>query len=279
MSVLIPNLSFTMLKKVFFSSVAAIVLLLMGFFAWIFLSVRVAPKYSVPNPNGYDTLRHAGSQLTLIPEDYSTTADAEVLRQYLEINSEAEQLIDEAAEQEFLVITDSVPLQTIYDDIGPVRAAQRLLVARARLAEMEGDLETQMKTYAKLWRISNRCSRGGLIVQQQVAAASEEMAIDQLKGMVMANRLTTQQASDLHAELTKTPRHTLNLDDILATEEAMLRQENGTITTAMMNMTVGNALLNEAAKKTQVKEDQLAVSFQELLGRLTQYDPGQEPSE
>ena len=239
--------------------------------AWIFSPLSLNSKYAVPNPNAYDTLITAGLQVQNFPMDYDTTGDPIVIGDFLEENQSSVALIDKAANQDFLVIFKNQSLDEILELLGPLKRAMQLQVCRARLAEINRDVDVEMMAYTKLWKLANRLSRGGLLLHSQFATMYESLAIEKIQGALLDGRLSKDLATKLRKELTKLPRHELDRDELLAAEKRIVRQQNGVVASALQRITGSNDQLEkfvedeyQNALKTKKAYNKLILELDEL---------------
>ena len=159
-----------------------------------------------PSPNGYDAVTAAGKEMTPLPLDFDTTQDIEALKEYLSENADQLAMLDQAADQDYLIrLSEMQTMQQTMDLSGTVRNASRLLYTDARLAELEGRTVDAADTLTKMAILGRRSSRGGLAINQLVGIAVERQALEGL--MQLSSKLSdTIQAENLEFEETFSPK-------------------------------------------------------------------------
>lgn len=223
-----------------------------------------------PVPNGYNTLRQATEVMTPLPTDYGTTQDTQKLADYVAANEEALKLIDQALQQEcvfplaYCQSLDEVMLQS-----NDLRNLTRLLLTEARIAELEGRSAEAADLLADGVLLGHRIGRGGLMVHQLIASASQSEPMQGL--MQLAPKLSADQKTRLLKRIEAEVRSDESIEDTLASlldrERAMVLQVNGPIAGRLllwqMGGSVDTAPVADAIKRTRREREDL---FQSLSG-------------
>ncbi len=144
----------------------------------LFLALRNPNGTSpaLPNPNGYDDFRRAGSLIR--KEDYDfTSVSGEQLRTVVASNAEPLRLLRLG-----LTRPCRVPLESSVD--GPhfkglplLKRAAQLLVAEGRLAESEERFAAAADSYLTAIRMGQEVQRGGIMIDALVGIATESLGV------------------------------------------------------------------------------------------------------
>ena len=186
------------------------------------------PVVVLPTPNGYDTLSKAGAIVAEMPQDYDTTMDADVLRDCVVANSEAFALIDEALRQDCVVPVEyDKGYESVVESMNAssnIRQAMRLLMVKARLAELDGDLVAAATAQTELLLHSRRIADEGLLVHAQVSLVYQKSALQNLNRL--APQLGNDQKKTVLSAFKDVDRQGMNVDDIRTREEALSYESN-----------------------------------------------------
>jgi hypothetical protein len=204
----------------------AAILLLLGFVAYVWLSVPSVPPIVLPNPNGYPQFLEAGRRIVGTPDDIANS-DADTLKRFLASNAA---VLSESLDT--LQIECVVPIeytaayqQRVVDDVAPLKNVARLLCADARLAELDGHPEEAAEKYAEIIRFSQKTSNGGLLIHIQSGIAYERLGWQAL--LKLAPSLSKEQKAALSEQLASTNRVVLKVEDYMAREKSLATAAHG----------------------------------------------------
>ncbi|MEO1523913.1 MAG: hypothetical protein AAFX06_00675 [Planctomycetota bacterium] len=222
------------------------------------------PPTPLPNPNGYDTLVDASEKYVDYSEDIDQVGDVETLKMWVETNSEALRLVDEACGQEIVVPPTKLDVHA-ERRLGLVNCLSliRLVKTQARVAELEDRLSDAAEIYAKMFDLSNRVDDGGFLMDALLSCAGKKMALDAL---VQIEASMPQQARlNLAAALEASGNDRIDFDVVMERERAAQRQQFGFLNVSIMNFTNPIQTANYAAK-----DDEVAELYDKLMKRLAQ---------
>jgi hypothetical protein len=232
------------------------ILLLLGFVAYVWLSVPSVPPVVLPNPNGFPRFLRSGRNVVGTPDDISA-ADANALRKFLTSNIE---ILNESLEA--LQIECVVPIeytaayqQRVVDDVAPLKNIARLLWADARLAELDGHPEEAAEKYAEVIRFSQKISNGGLLIHLQSGIAYERLGWQAL--LKLAPSLSKDQQAALSKQLASTNRAALKVEDYMIREKALAMAAHGRFMVFIMSR-ASHADVSEERTRQLIKEMQRA---------------------
>lgn len=222
------------------------------------------PVVNLPTPNGYDTLAEAGEMVAGIPDDYDTTTDADSLRACLQTNAKSIELIDQAMTQECVVPVDYDKGRQGVDEglnaLGNIRQSMRLLMIKAKLAELEGDLAAAAIAQSELFLHSERTTNEGLLIHVQVSLAYRKSALESLKRL--APQLSSDQKKTTQATLQSQERRRIDVDDIRMREEVIYTKDFGF--GARLQMRRLRKIAAPAYAKTKAQSDMSELLFDEV---------------
>lgn len=200
--------------------------------AFYMLNTPGARGVAYPAPNGFDAVVEAGHRMTPLPMDFDSSQDTEVLRNYLDANTEPLALLDRAFGQAYLTrMQEDHTTDDILEQTGDIRNAARLLFVRARLAELDGRSGDAADSLTKIAVIGRRVGNGGLMVHQLVAIAIERQGIEGL--MQLAHKLSAAEKSNIisliQAENKNDPALADKIDAIQLREQDNVKRQQGTL--------------------------------------------------
>ncbi|MGB7344883.1 MAG: hypothetical protein WBD20_11760 [Pirellulaceae bacterium] len=224
-----------------FASVLAIVALaifIVPLTFYLFNRPRI-PNVVLPVPNAYDTITRASAATVSIPDDYGETDDVERLRNFIAGNGGALSLIDQALRQECAIPVDySGGQQALLDSAGVNRPASRMLIAKARLAELENDLGSAAVDYAKMLVLNSKMTNGGLLVHLSGAFAYERDALENLAQIIP--KLTTAQRAPVKKLFDQAKRKPIDFGEIANRESTLRKLEYGTLRGTILSSATTN---------------------------------------
>ncbi len=232
------------------------ILLLLGFVAYVWLSVPSAPPVVLPNPNGFPQFLKSGRSIVGTPADISKS-DADTLKRFLDSNAAVLNESLAALQVECMVPIEYTAAyqQQVVDDIAPLKNVARLLWADARLAELEGDSEDAAEKYADLIRYSQKTSKGGLLIHLQSGIAYERLGWPAL--LKLAPSLSKQKKAALRKQLASTNRAALKVEDYMTRERVLATAVHGRFMVFIMSRTF-NADASEEHTRKLIKDMQSA---------------------
>ncbi len=249
---------------VVFSIVGLLLILLVAVFVLPPFVGSPVPVVTLPVPNAYDTMIEAGDMVTGTLEDYAETTDLETLREFVESNSESLALTEQAMLQDGMAPVDyKGGFQAILPDQGVIRQAMRLLLAKGRLAELEGDYGSAASTYAKLFALSNKCANGGLAVHQLISFAGERMGLQNLNEI--ATKLTPEEKRTT-ATILSIKRQLIDIKALKAREHAVVKSHHGNLTGTWMILITG---ANDAMPRVAEVDVEIDKLLREVLDELS----------
>lgn len=228
-------------------------------------SVRSAP---LPNPNAFDLLVHAGSLVRLTPEDV-VDADSEMLDAYVEANEEALGQTRQALHHDSWVPIDysAGSVSQALDAIGTIRQAARLLLAEARRAELEGPNAAAAQAYLDVINLSQKMSRGGLIVHLQASMAYERVAWEAV--LRIAPQLQAEERARFLKRFDSLGYRREMRDAYQARERALSIARNGWLMTKIMGR-AANQVVGRVAKDEEQLSQLRQKAVQAIRGELDQ---------
>lgn len=135
----------------------------------------------LPDPNGYDDLVAAGKMVTgdWVKAGRIDAAPAEVVGPLVAENGKALERIQVGLgrESRFPLDYSQESLDRGIEDVGAIRAAGRLLAAKARLATLQGRPQEAKEAGVDLIRLGQAGSRGGLAILAMMDMALESMGV------------------------------------------------------------------------------------------------------
>ncbi len=199
---------------------------------------------SYPSPNGFDSVIEAGERMTPLPMDFDTSQDLDALNAYLDANRDPLSLLDQAADQQFLVrIGESEDMNQILEKTGAIRNASRLLYTRARVEDLEGRPEDAAETMAKIAIIGRRSAEGGLMVHRLMAVAIEHSGLEGLAQIEpkltadlkneIAKRIEAEDAGEVDLER--------QLDVVRTREHDNVKRQQGTLAGTFLIWQIGDS--------------------------------------
>ena len=202
------------------------ILLLLGFVAYVWVSVPSAPPVVLPNPNGFPQFLKSGRNVVGTPADISNS-DADTLKRFLDSNAAVLDDSLAALQLECMVPIEYTAAyqQRVVDDIAPLKNVARLLWADAHLAELEGDSEEAAEKYAEVIRFSQKTSNGGLLIHLQSGIAYERLGWQALLKLVPL--ISKEQKAALRKQLASTNRVALKVEDYMRREKAVATAAHG----------------------------------------------------
>ena len=211
---------------------AAVAFALAAIAAFAILAPRRPPLpiVTLPTPNGYETLAEAGATVVGIPNDFDETTDVEALRACVDANARAFDGITKAATQDYAVPIDyQKGMQGVIDSMNhqQIRPAMRLMMVKARLAELEEDYATAAETQVSLLDHAEKIANEGVLVHVQVSLAYQGAA---LEGLIrLAPKLSQEAKAATLATLQESKHPRMSIDAIQAREEALSFKDAGLI--------------------------------------------------
>ncbi len=227
-------------------------------------SPSTVPPPALPMPNAYLELVEVGRLVVNVPEDLDQ-ADAETLRAFLDGNPDLIPVITEAIKHESLV-----PLEysenagaMAMKETSAIRQAARLLMAEARLAELEGRMADAAKANLNLIALSQRTSRGGLLLHFQVGVAYERAGWSSL--LRIAPSLTAEERRDFLAKLESLQYQRESMDDFAERERTISVRTSGRWMTFIMSRQA-----NQVVDACKVLDEQMKQMKQSVVEVMSQ---------
>jgi hypothetical protein len=179
-----------------------------------------------PSPNGIVTLAQAGERMTPLPLDFDTTEDVVALKSYLDHNAESLELIDQAMNQESMYPLGSFEnMDQSLDMVQNIRGPFRLLVVKARVAELEQRYDDAARIYLQMCELSDKSSRGGVLINEMMATACKGIGFDGLAGLT--GHLSDAQRAEARRVAEATGDASIDGDELLDREQEYSQRLSG----------------------------------------------------
>lgn len=199
-----------------------VVCLLVGMGLFVLTAPPSVAPVTLPSPNGYDALVQAADQVSMVPPDFYESTDVEALSECVNQNQASLESIDQALEQDYLIAPAALAnLEKMTEDVSRFRSLSRVLVVKARVAEMEGRFDDAADALAKIILLGDRIDEGGLLIHTLTAVAIESSGHQDLA--TLAPKLTPEKRAELLGTLEPIFTASRNTDDELA--EIMVREK------------------------------------------------------
>ena len=230
----------------------------------LFLAASKPRNGPYPSPNAVETLSLASKQMTPLPLDFDTTDDVTALKAYLDSNTEPLTLIDQAMDQESLFPLDKMesPDESL-ELTQTVRGPFRLLVAKARVAELEKRYDDAIETYLQMCTLSDKSARGGLLINCMVATACKGIAFDGLSRV--AGHLSKEQRIEVERVAEAAAIDSIDRDAMLERERQYSKRFNGVFVTWQMGKLQAQTV-NESLQTNASNQRRMAEQLLETLG-------------
>ena len=261
-----------MVKHGKFFGIFLLLIIVMVISATFYLGASsTAPMIPVPSPNGYQVLVDVGKLVQGIPEDYDESQNLDSLTSCVELNIAGVNRLNEATSMEFAVPVDrqagldSVASQ-VMDDCGWIRQALRLLYVQARVAELDEEFDVAAERYAQQFKMANRSSSGGLLVNKQISIACERQAL--LKISELADRLSDAGKAQVLARIGTINRQFQPIDSYVQREHNLVRNQHGRIIGSwMIYMTQSSQ--KKSLEPLKSTDEDIESLFQDVKARLS----------
>lgn len=210
------------------------------------------PNGPTPVPNAFNTVRRASELMTPVPLDFDTSQDLEALNRYLGSNAQTLALSEKAADQESLCPLDEFgSMEELIESANAVRGLSRVMFVKARVAELEGRSTDAADVLAEMMMVGRRSSRGGLLIQYQVAAAIELQATEAL--LQILPKLTAEQkdgfARLIESENDQEPPVKDLIESIFQRERFMVLRQNGTVAGRMLMWQLSGGEMDQSVRE------------------------------
>lgn len=207
-------------------------------------SVKAIP---LPTPNAYDTLADAGNMVVKEAELFDLE-DVEKLKEFVQVNSAAFVLIDDATKQQAVVPInyESGEIASEIDSVSAIRQALRLQLAKSKIADVEMDPINSATEYARLLTLANKTDEGGLLLHFQVASAYRRAALQGL--YEVAGELDEKMKDEVASIMAINGTRPLDMDAVMQREEALAKSQHGVFMGTIMRWHTGSQAAIEQAK-------------------------------
>jgi len=228
--------------------------------AWIWLSSS-PPAIALPTPNGFDVLVDASSsvQRSILTEDETK------LKEFLALNSGPMKLVDEAMEMECVVPVDFSA--GIVNQLQMPREAFRLLDARAKVLQQNGESRAAAIEWAKMYAYATNCAEGGLLVHWLSGVAFENMALNGLQGVI--EELSPEEKQEVLEIIEAAARQPVDFAAIQEREYAVVRGEYGALVGTFLIRTAG-ATTKPAFDAANESEERISALLEDVIQALKQ---------
>jgi hypothetical protein len=210
--------------------VAVILLVVLGMASVLLLSQPgakfIAPP--LPQPNGYDDFLRAASNITgeVVDDATATTND---LRLFLAQNTDALAQIKTGLDHECGVPLDTSASATTnssrLQDLSALKKCARLLIARGRVAEMDGKDAESTEAFLDTLRLGCGVTRGGVVIDAQIGLAIQGLGLSRIEKSL--KHLNAAEVGTLAQSLVTAATRCESASSILQRESAWARQTFG----------------------------------------------------
>ncbi len=192
-----------------------------------FVIGRTSAHPPLPNPNGYDDFVRA-SQGIAGDVFSSPILNHDRLQALVFTNTEALRLLRLGLSRRCSVPTDSATTNVAgwQNELDGLKQLAQLLVAEARLREMEGRPGDAALSYVDAIRLGNEMSRGGFIIHRLVGCACEALGCSPLAKL--APRLSPDEARPVVAALEKIDDTSVTWEEVLRNDKSLARYQLST---------------------------------------------------
>ncbi len=216
------------------------------------------PPIALPDPNGYDDLIRAGSQLAGAAVPDVRTADIEELRKFLGAHGDVLETARQGLDRPCQVPLTYTEADLARTDNQLLRELGQALVAEGKLAQLEGRAGNALQSYLDTIRLGKAASNGGIITHALVGWALEGIGVVRLASMKEA--LTARQCRDTIGALETFDATREPLEDILARDRRWTNHAYGKFHRALEAAGIfpsrdatSDRLTEQSAKRNQAK--------------------------
>jgi hypothetical protein len=247
----------------------------------IFLELQpLPPIQSLPNPNGYGDLVKAGKMTSTNSWNYEATNAAQ-LRKTVSANAEALSLARAGLSNKCRVpIQFLLPyLDRNLSELSCLKRLAQAFMAEGRLADVENRPCDAVKSYLDAIRLGNKSARGGILIDQLVGLAIENMGVAGLQKIT--DRLDAKSCHETAAALETLDAQRQTWNEVMQQESAWSRR-----TFTSLQYRIYRPLLVKMTKKAFQKAEQRFNAQQtkmhqliiDLASRAYELDKGHRPA-